>query len=287
MGEVRMKRLVITMLVLVGVCGPVAAADVSAGPPRWAPVGQATIHPGVQTQSRELQCTANFVFYDRRSVYLGQAAHCTSYDLNQGNNGCDQVGHRLGTTVAVQGASHPATLVYNSFLTMQRRRETRPAVCEGNDFALLRLHPRDVGRVNPSVPFWGGPSTAATGRTSAGERAFTFGNSSLRGGVEALMPKTGVNTSPVHAAIEDTTGWGGGETVWTHYVTTASPGIPGDSGSPFLDADGRALGLLSTISLDGSTGVTDLAQALRYMKATTDLDAVTLASGTEPFLPPQ
>lgn len=280
-----MKRLMITLLLVTVVCAPGTTGEASAAPPRWAPADRATIHPGVQTYTDSLQCTASFVFYDARSVYLAQAAHCTSYVLDA-FDGCSQQGHKLGTQVGVQGASRPATLVYSSYLTMQRLGEKRPALCQGNDFALLRLHPADVRNVNPSVPFWGGPATAQPGRSSVGERAYSFGNSSFRGGVEALMPKTGVNTTPVHNGIEETTGWGVGDSEWTHYVTTASPGVPGDSGSPFLDAAGRALGVLSNISLDGSTGVVDLAQALRYMKATTTLDALTLAAGTQPFTAP-
>lgn len=101
------------------------------------------------------------------------------------------------------------------------------------------------------------------------------------------MPKAGVNTSAVHAGIEDVTGWGPGRTEWLHYITTVTPTLFGDSGSPFLDAKGRALGVLSGFSLDGSTTVVDLPQALRYMKATTRLDAVTLATGTTPFAPPK
>lgn len=284
-GGDRMKRLVIALLVVL-VCAPVATAAVRTGPPRWAPEDRATIHPGVQIFTGDLQCTANFVFYDSKSVYLGQAAHCSSYVLDS-HDGCAQRGHPLGTPVEIQGASRPGTLVYSSFLTMQRLDESRPAVCRSNDFALVRVHPADVAKVNPSVPFWGGPTSAILGRSSRGERAYTYGNSSLRGGVAALKPKVGVNTSEVHIAIGDATGWGPGATEWYHHFTTVTPGIFGDSGSPFLDSRGRALGTFSTISLDATTGVTDLAQALRYMKAMTNLDAITLAAGTAPFVPPK
>ena len=43
----------------------------------WAPVGQATVHPGVQVFTEGAQCTSNFVFQDAGHVYLGQAAHCS------------------------------------------------------------------------------------------------------------------------------------------------------------------------------------------------------------------
>ena len=54
-----------------------------------------------------------------------------------------------------------------------------------------------------------------------------------------------------------------------------------------LDARGRALGVPSTWSYDLSNGITDLSKAMAYMKANTSLDAIQLAKGTEPFLPPR
>ena len=51
---------------------------------------------------------------------------------------------------------------------------------------------------------------------------------------------------------------------------TASPGIPGDSGSGFLSASGGAIGILSTVQiapLAGSKGVGDLPKELAYARA--------------------
>ena len=67
-----------------------------------------------------------------------------------------------------------------------------------------------------------------------------------------------------------------------------TPGIPGDSGSAFLSADGRALGVLSTVALAplaGSNGVGDVAKELAYLNSTGGFD-VTLATGTEAFRGP-
>ncbi len=41
---------------------------------------------------------------------------------------------------------------------MQATRETNQDICAFNDFALVKLHPADVGKVNPSVPGFGGPT---------------------------------------------------------------------------------------------------------------------------------
>ena len=74
---------------------------------------------------------------------------------------------------------------------------------------------------------------------------------------------------------------------WSHTVYTATPGIPGDSGSAFLNADGQAIGVLSTVAiapLAGSNGVGDIGHELVYLNSHTSL-GVTLATGTEPFTP--
>ena len=66
-----------------------------------------------------------------------------------------------------------------------------------------------------------------------------------------------------------------------------SPGIPGDSGSAFLDSTGKALGVLSTLQLapiPASNGVGDLPHELAYLHTHTAITAQ-LALGTEPFNP--
>ena len=256
----------------------------NAAPP-WARASEATIHPGVQTFTGELQCTANFVFYDSNSIYLGQSAHCsTRFTPGTSTGPCAVDVLPLGTPVEIQGASQHGTVVYNSYVTMQHVKEQRDEVCAENDFALVRLHPADERKVNPSLPFWGGP-TASGGHSSTGDTVYSYQNSGLRGGISALSPKYGINTGPVHRGLGDATGWGSGSEKWTYYVHTATPGIFGDSGSPVLDARGRALGIMNSVSLDGSNGITNLSRAIRYMKTKTNLDAIKLAEGTEDFSP--
>ena len=73
-----------------------------------------------------------------------------------------------------------------------------------------------------------------------------------------------------------------------HELYTLSPGVPGDSGSAFVDAEGNAVGLLATLNLAPqavSNGVIDLADALAYANANGGLGDVELALGTEPFTP--
>lgn len=238
----------------------------------WAPAGQATVHPGVQAFTEGAQCTSNFVFEDASSVYLGQAAHCSGTGGQTETDGCTSGSLPLGTPVKVTGASKTGTLAYSSWLTMQANGETSPDACAFNDFALIRIDPADAGKVNPSVPGFGGP-TGVGGIGGLGSTVYSYGNSELRGGITKLSPKQGI-------VVQNE---GGG---WSHNVVTLTPGIPGDSGSGFLNSFGAALGVLSTLQLaplPGSNGVGDLAKELAYMRAHSPFSGVQLAPGTQSF----
>jgi len=154
---------------------------------------------------------------------------------------------------------------------MQAAGEKNVETCQYNDLALVRLDPADVGSVNPSVPGFGGPvGVASLGGT--GSTVYTYGNSELRGGVQKLSPKQGlvVQRSP------------GG---WSTDVYTATPGIPGDSGSGFLTAAGAAAGVLSTVAiapLPASNGVGDLPREIAWMHSHGGPGA-NVVNGTQPF----
>jgi hypothetical protein len=237
----------------------------------WAPADQATIHPGVQVFTEGAQCTSNFVYQDGSNVYLGQAAHCSGTGTATETNGCDSASLPIGTPVDITGASRPGTLVYNSWLTMQANGEADADTCAFNDLALIKVDPADVANVNPSVPGFGGP-TGVGAWGGSGSTVYTYGNSELRGGVTALSPKQGVVLQNAPSG-------------WSHDVYTATPGIPGDSGSGFLNATGGAIGILSTVQiapLAGSNGVGDLPKELAYAR-THGFSGVQLVPGTEAF----
>jgi hypothetical protein len=180
----------------------------------------------------------------------------------------------IGTPVDI-GGSQPGTLVYNSWLTMQSHGEANPDTCAYNDLALVKVAAADVGRVNPSIPFWGGPTGIDGNGTAIGDTILSYGNSELRGGITLLSPKQGKSIG------DDGNGW-------SHNVYTVTPGIPGDSGSAFLDAEGKALGVLSTVQLAplaGSNGVGDVAKELAYLNSTGGF-SVTVAAGSETFRGP-
>src|SRR5512132_4467797 len=170
-----LKALALAVFACAIVAGPASAA------PTWAPASSATIDPGVQTFTAGAQCTANFVFYDASNVYLGQAAHCSGTGSSTDTNGCTSGSLPIGTAVDI-GGSQPGTLVYNSWLTMQSHGETNADTCALNDLALVKVDPADVGKVNPSIPFWGGPTGVHSGGTAQADTVLSYGNSSLRGG---------------------------------------------------------------------------------------------------------
>jgi hypothetical protein len=265
-----MHRKALTAVIAVAAISVLAIAPSAAS--AWAPAANATVHPGVQTVTSGGQCTSNFVFQDASNVYLGQAAHCSSTGGQTSTDGCTTGSQPLGTPVEIMGAAHPGTLVYNSWLTMQGKGETDPDTCAFNDLALVKIDPADVANVNPSVPGFGGP-TGVGSVGGLGSTVYTYGNSSLRLGVTKLSPKQGV-------VIQDD---GNG---WSHVLYTVTPGIPGDSGSGFMNAAGQAIGVLSTLQvlpLPGSNGVGDLAKEIAYMHANSSFTGTNLVPGTEPF----
>lgn len=263
-----LRRLLLPAALLTALALPGAASAA------WSPVGDATIRPGSQTETEGSgQCTSNVVFENDDDVLIGQAAHCAGTGAATDTDGCAATFLPLGTPVDVEGAEHRGTLVYSSWTEMARRGETDPSTCAANDFALVRLDPRDVARVNPSVPFWGGPTALGAEDADAGDTVFSYGNSSLRLGLELLKPKAGLHL-------------GRSNDGWTHEIATLTPGVPGDSGSAILAGDGRALGTLSTLALapvPGSNGVGDLGREVAYARATPGFSGLTLALGTEPF----
>jgi hypothetical protein len=271
-----MKRTLIALATALALAALAPLASVlPATAATWAPASTATIHPGVQTYTQGSQCTANFIYSDGTTVYIGQAAHCSSLGSSTDTNGCLAQSLPLGTKVDILGAAHQGTMVYNSWLAMQAAHETNADACAYNDLALIQIDPADVASVNPSVPNWGGPVAVNTTGTAVGDAVYSYGNSILRGGITLLSPKVGTSSG------DDGNGW-------THAVSTITPGVPGDSGSAFLDANGNALGDLSTlsVSLPGGVGnnVSDVSRELTYMHSHAGaLAGVQLVPGTQSF----
>jgi hypothetical protein len=272
------------LLAVAGLSASTGAADAA---PSWAPASSAKIHPGTMMYTDGAQCTANFVYTDGSgNVYVGYAAHCAGKGSSTDTNGCTTDSVPLGTKVDFTNDGNLAsegtivghgTLAYSSWITEHQLGTTDANTCAYNDLALVKVDAADVSKVNPSVPFWGGPTGIDTDGTKAGDRVWTFGNSSLRAGLSPLSPHTGIS-------LGDAAADGG----WSHPLYTVSPGIPGDSGSGFMSAGGKAVGVLSTLGLaplPASNNIGDLAKELAFAQAHSGISGLQLVNGTEPFNP--
>jgi hypothetical protein len=262
---------------VLAVAGPASASAAAPAVPGQGSSGEA-IAPGILMlspigQNAANACTASFVFKSSGTTYLGYAAHCAGTGPATGLSGCRERTLPLGSTVLIErgnGASSTGRLAYSSWATMQKRGETDESLCTFNDFALVALDPADAGEVDPSVPILGGPSALDTDGLRSGEPVFSY------------QPNNGGTVVKEGRTVSDS---GGGR---SHRVNTNPPGRPGDSGSGYLDGNGRAFGVLSTQFLDGTgtNGLTDLAMALSYANQYGGIGRVALVPGTEPFAPP-
>jgi hypothetical protein len=282
-----------TTKLLTGLGGALLLAAAVLGAPQanaagsWAPAATATIHPGTMMYTDGAQCTANFVFTDSAgATYVGYAAHCAGLGEATDTDGCLADSLPLGTRVTFnEGGSLVSegtqvgggTLVYSSWLTMHQLGTTDADACAYNDLALVEVDAADVEKVNPSIPFWGGPTGIDTDGTATGDRVWTYGNSSLRFGISQLSPHTGIS-------LGDDAADGG----WSHPLYTVTPGVPGDSGSAFISDGGLAIGTLSTLGLaplPASNNIGDLAKELAFAQAHSGIGGLRLVNGTEPFDP--
>lgn len=260
-----------------------AVVEAGAKPPAWAPWQTASVHPGVMTATAGQRCTSNFLFSDAAGhLYLGQAAHCARNDAkaptgsaDKPRSGCTFGSLPLGTAVTFVGSTVTGTLAYSSWLSMQKAGETDRATCVANDFALVRIPDAARDQVNPSIPYFGGPTGLRSTAAPNGEAVATFSNSPTRQGIDAIDVKQGY---VVGAADE---GWG-------YRIITATPGIPGDSGSGLLDSAGQALGVIVTLSLEppGANGAVDAQHALDYARRHSGIKGLRLVPGTEAFVGP-
>jgi hypothetical protein len=249
---------------------------VATATPRWAPAASATIRPGVALLTpldarSGNACTANFVYSAGGGTYLGMAAHCAGTGSDAVGSGCVEPTLPIGTTVLVRrrdGGTSTAKLAYSSWITMRERGERDSQRCAYNDFALVALAPADAARVNPTVPVLGGPNGLDTDGLRKGEPVVSY------------SPNDG------KAAVRKGTSLGDDASGLLHYVATRPPGVPGDSGSGFLDGRGAAFGVLSTEFDDAqhSNGVIDLAAAVSYASRYGPLGPVALVPGSEPFV---
>ena len=184
-----------TKLLKYSLAAVVTLAIAPAGAQAWAPADTAPIHPGVQLYTQGAQCTANFIYGDEGGAYHRPGRPL----LEQGRRTPTPTGAPRRTTapgrpVEIDGSdgnTYSGTIVYSSWETMQAHGETDADACQYNDLELVKLDPRDASKVNPCVPFWGGPTGGVGTASPGGDDVYSYGNSSLRAGITALSPKQG------------------------------------------------------------------------------------------------
>lgn len=249
-----------------GVVGPPAPA-VAPGP--------SSIGPGVVTETAGAGlCTAGFVLTGGDRTFLAQAAHCGGTGGETETDGCTSATVPLGTPVTVHGTDRTVTgtLAWSSWNTMQARGETDPDTCAYNDFALVELPAEAVPAVGAAVPFFGGPQQVRNAPLPVGTPVFGLANPADASGARTVAPRAGTIAGDV----------GGG---WGHAVFTMEPGVAGESGSPLLDGEGRAVGILSSLTTTADRPTieyTDLGRALDYA-ARTDGPAGLAPAAGPPF----
>jgi hypothetical protein len=99
---------VLSALLLAGAFAPPPAAAASAA-----------IHPGVQLFVNAGQCTGGYILADATRTYIAMAANCAITGQPADPYGCSTPSLPLGAPVEIRGATHPGTLAYSSWLTMQ------------------------------------------------------------------------------------------------------------------------------------------------------------------------
>lgn len=230
------RRLVVAMLVAVGLVGLAPASS-----------GQhdAAIQPGVERPLGEFPiCTYNFVFRDETGRrYIGIAGHCIGIRSSE-----------VGQEMHVSGIGRIGTAVWKAALPTDRGLfpvpEGDPYACgalrpeSGDyclDFALVEIDPALYGRINPAVRHWGGPTGfVPREEIAAGMTMYHYGYGAGYGAIEMTRPRVG----PVLGTVTGGCGY-----------RTAFPFSAGDSGSPQITSDGRALGFMTQSEGDGALGM--------------------------------
>jgi hypothetical protein len=182
-------------------------------------------------------CTANFVWTDGAKSYLGTAGHCVVPFSNDATDGTGALFDRSIVHVSVCVAScftDAAEYVALGPLAYGRRRTNGAE--QGHDFGLVEIPSALAGRIRPSMPVWGGPTTESALPGAA--RSCMYGNGGYFNRSAPSRIRTGALVNHGSATF-----------------TAAMPAASGDSGSGVVlcapDAGnvvgGAALGILTHI----------------------------------------
>ena len=198
-----------------GACRPLTVPVVEVG------VGSCSgVFPGAQVQAGSGSCTLNFLFKGSDGGrYMGTAGHCVLSDL--------PISGDVGTRVFAAGEG-PAALDADGdrIGTFAYAVQQQP-----RDFGLIRLD--DNVDATPVVAQFGGPTGVNDEITTEVTTLSLFGNPLGIGGPLAIgRPLLALD------GLSD-----------PNTVAATGLALPGDSGGPVLDEQGRAVGVLTAIGL--------------------------------------
>ena len=210
------RRLTALLLLTASLGGLVAAPASSARNPRTPRWGGADspLRPGAAFTADGLDCTFNFVFFEPGTAatapkaYIGTAAHCTK---------------KVGQYVETPALGRVGRVVFDSD-------KSKDDEILSLDFSLIRIDPEVVGKTNPAVLGWEGPTRVVkTDELELGDRINIYGYGLVVGWVEQSRPRYGYLMS--HDGKE---------------YKANMPAVNGDSGGPLIhDETGAALGIVS------------------------------------------
>ena len=192
----------------------------------------------------EFICSANFVWAQGSTRYLGAAGHCflPAAKAATAGPGADYDAKGVVTRVCVSACAFGGELsgLTGTYVTLGKVAFARQTGAEGdigNDFGVVQVPAGAVRQLRPSLPVWGGPSVEGT--LGAGETTCHYGNAVGFGEVYPTKGRLGIGT-------------GSHGSYWSAVMTSA----PGDSGSAVgtcsVGASGvhgvKAIGILTHLS---------------------------------------
>lgn len=225
-------------------------------------------------------CTANFVWADGSTNYLGAAGHCFLPPTATATHGTDADYDASGVKVfacvrectngGVTGFLVTGELVELGSVDYARQEETKGGKQVGFDFGVAEI-PAGVG-VRTEMPVFGGPET--TGSLRAGDLVCHYGNGVGFGELYPTMGRTAVGLFEYEGAFffEGLGSFGDSGSAVQTCVTDAEDGLRGDA----------AIGIFTHLTSIGLAGTT-VAQAIDMAAddANLQLSPVLGATGTD------
>jgi hypothetical protein len=242
---------------LIASCMAAMVAVFAAAPPSAGAATSHQIRPGTVVTIAGVKCKVGLLLHKAKTVYVAVPASCGALPLDEGTaqDGCQAASAPVGTPVKVAGAHHRSVLVYDSFTRMESLGTKSSDKCHYNDFALIRLNPKDAKHADGAIPGMDAPrrvsrrAPASGSSVSVGSSSATAGTPTHRGWV---YPLSGAGMASVTAS---------------------------DVGTPVVQG-GRLLGMLTAIPqgivMKSNAATYNLYRAIRLMHHTRGFQHVKL-----------